>query len=470
MKFLRIRLLENHSFIFFLLFLPIIFNFVLNYFSKPVLETFNKFNYFDFFSSILLFYFLLNIGISIKTNLNLPYISTGIVIYFLSYFVIDSLILFFYENLTFNNLFFLINILWFFLIALSRKNRVSLLKISITYFALNVFNNIFYINLTKNKNVIGDVKDIHYDHVSNIYQNSYFYSVNNPTLEGYPQITAYFQAVLNRISISLDEFQHLSSSINVLYFLVILLIFEIDIRKSSKYYLATILTALIYNSEWLKLIFVDSLMTEGMLNYLFCSLILSGIKYLNSPNYNAPIIFFSLGLLYLCKQFISLLALISIIMFFLLIKDKFYALFGLSGIILKQLSHLFYFENLTINYHLKEIDLVDTFFDLILLRDLKLENISLIIKNLYLDKPTSLVFFLFFLITGVYYFKNGFLSKEINTLVTIILINFLFVFILYVSIWRNMELESPIRYMHNLMFLILITEFKIIETFEINKN
>lgn len=465
----KLKYFQNKDILFFLIFLPIPLNFILNYFSSPFIESILKFNYFDFFSSILLFCFLYIVGSYISENLNLPYVSTGIVVYILSYFVLDNFILFFYVNITNKNLFFITNALWFFYIVFLKKNWFDFFKIFFTYLFLNAFNNLFFAKLTINKNVVGDVKDIHYEHVSTIYQNSYFYSVNNPTLEGYPQLTSYFQAVLNRISISLDEFQHLASSINVLYFLVILLIFEIDISKGSKYYLSAILTALIYNSTWLKLVFVDSLMTEGTLNYLFCSMMLSAIKYLISQQFNAPIIFFNFGLLYLCKQFISLLALISICIFFLLIKNRTHALFGLSGLVLKELSHLFYFKDLTKNYHLKEVDLIDLFFDFILFRDLKLENITTIINNLFLDKPTFLIFFIFFFLAGIYYFENGFSSREINILVIIILINFLFVFMLYVSIWKNMELESPVRYMHNLMFLILISEFKIIETFKINK-
>ena len=41
--------------------------------------------------------------------------------------------------------------------------------------------------------------------------------------------------------------------------------------------------------------------------------------------------------------------------------------------------------------------------------------------------------------------------------------NFLLVFLLYVSVWRNMELESPIRYFLNLLHLTIVYEFLMIE-------
>jgi hypothetical protein len=459
-----VKIFKNKNFFYFLLFIPIPINFLKNYFSIQLLKAFSTYNYFDFISSLLLFLLLYNFGILIKTNLNLPFISTGIVIYILSYFILDNLILFFYDGLKSRSLFFLVNIGWLIYISFLGFKKLYLFKIFISYTSLNLFNNQFISKLSKNKNIIGDVKDIHFEHVSNIYENSYLFSMNNSSLEGYPQLTSYFQAVLSRVSIFMDEFQHISSSTYVMYFLLILLIFELDISTVSKFYLSCIFTALIFNSGWLKFIFVESLMTEGVLNYLFCTLILSSLKCLDSSIYNGQIIFFNLGLLYLGKQFISLLSLFAVIIFLLITKNKFYALYGFSGLILKQLSYRIHFKNLTVNYHLEEVDLKDTFFDLLLLRNIKLENINIILKNLYLDKPTTLVFFLFFFLSGVYLFKIGFKNKEINILIVMVILNFLLVFVLYISIWQNMELESPIRYMLNLLVLVIITEFKIIDS------
>ena len=53
-------------------------------------------------------------------------------------------------------------------------------------------------------------------------------------------------------------------------------------------------------------------------------------------------------------------------------------------------------------------------------------------------------------------------------------LNIVLVFLLYISVWRNMELESPIRYFLNYFHLILITTFQNIEMLKIkeksNKN
>ena len=109
----KLKYFQNKDILFFLIFLPIPLNFILNYFSSPFIESILTFNYFDFFSSILLFCFLYIVGRYISENLNLPYVSTGIVVYILSYFVLDNFILFFYVNITNKNLFFITNALWF---------------------------------------------------------------------------------------------------------------------------------------------------------------------------------------------------------------------------------------------------------------------------------------------------------------------------------------------------------------------
>ena len=170
----------------------------------------------------------------------------------------------------------------------------------------------------------------------------------------------------------------------------------------------------------------------------------------------------SLGILYLAKQFISILALMCIIFFFLSKKSRKYAIVGFTGVFIKEVSYLTFFSDLTKNYHLEEVDLLDTFFDFLYLRDLKISNIPEIFINLYLDKPISIVFLYLTAFGFFYFYKNGFKNHEITNYLIIILSNFVLIFLLYVSLWKNMELETPIRYMLNLLFLILITKFKII--------
>tara|TARA_Y100000389_G_scaffold167704_1_gene172993 strand:+ start:933 stop:2378 length:1446 start_codon:yes stop_codon:yes gene_type:complete len=460
--------LNNKNYIY-LIFSPIVANFLLNSFREVSVVKIQGFNYYNLFSTLLLFLFLFYVGKIVKLKLNLPYKSAGIVAYLLSFFIIDNIILFFYTNLNHSQIFIFVNLLWMFFLIYKKTRLFDLFVISSNFIFLNLYNVNFLNYLTRNKNIIGDVKDVHFEHVKNIYLESYFSSMNSPVLEGYPQFIAYFQAVLNRISISQPEFEHLSSSINVLYFLTILLIYEINLSDISKFTLSAVFTSLIFNSDWLQILFVDSLMAEGSLSYIFCTILISLTDQIKKTPKSSRFIFLLLGFLYLSKQFISILTLLIVIYFILKKLTRRYALFGLIGFLVKELSYESYFSNLIKNYHMKEIDYKDTVLDLLLFRDVKFENLRIILDNLYIDKPISIIFLIFFITVIVSQKIYRLKYTEVNFFSSIILINYLLIFTLYISIWRNMELESPIRYMLNLLHLNLFTEFYILNDY-VNKN
>ena len=447
----------------YILFLPLFLNFFYNFLTTSPIEKLLNFNYYDLISSLLLFLLLILIGDLIKNSLQLVNKSISIVLYLLSFFIADNI----FTILSFGTnhfiVFLIVNSFWL-IFLLSKKTKILDLTFLILSIALlNLYNHVFFNNLSKNKNVIGDVKDVHLQNVQNLYEKGYLYSMNNSALEGYPQLVAYFQATLNRLSISIETFSNLSSAVNVLFFLTLLLVYETKISNLGKFIMGMTFTVLIYNSEWLKLIFVDSLMTEGTLSYLLATILTGVVQTKNKGSKNLRLVFLLLGTLYLGKQFISLLSLFAVIYFLLLKETRKFAIFGFLGLFVKELSFITAFKNLTKNYHLKQIDLVDTLFDILLFRDLKITNIQTIVKNLFLDKPTFLIFLIFFILFGLSVFKKEASNKDLMFYSFIILINFLLVFLLYVSVWRNMELESPIRYFLNLLHLSIIYEFLIIE-------
>jgi len=454
------KLKKNYLYV---LFLPLFLNFFYNFLTTSLIEKFINFNYYDLISSLLLFLFLFLIGGLIKNSLQLINKSISIVLYLLSFFIADNIFTILGFGTDHYIVFLIVNSFWF-IFLLSKKIKIldiAFLTVSISL--LNFYNRVFFDNLGKNKNVIGDVKDVHLQNVQNLYEKSFLYSMNNSSLEGYPQLVAYFQATLNRISISTEIFSNLSSAINVLFFLTLLLVYETNISNFGKFIMGMTFTVLIYNSEWLKLIFVDSLMTEGTLSYLLAAILMGVVQTKNKGSKNLRLVFLLLGTLYLAKQFISLLSLIAVIYFLFLKETRKFAVFGFFGLILKELSFVTVFKNLTKNYHLKQIDLIDTFFDFILFRDLKISNIQTILRNLFLDKPSFLIFLIFFILLGILILKNKAFNKDLVIYSSIVLINFLLVFLLYVSVWRNMELESPIRYFLNLLHLTIIFEFLMIE-------
>ena len=176
----------------------IVLNYLTNIFENPIIETLLATNYFDMFSTILLFIFLYLISKEISSNFRLPYISTGFVTYMLSFFLVDILTLFVFTGLKFSLLFIFVNAGWFFLLIYRKANFKSLIFIISAFIVSNIYNNFFINSLSKNTNILGDVKDIHFEHVKNIYTNNYFQSISNSNWEGYPQMVAYFHATLNQ--------------------------------------------------------------------------------------------------------------------------------------------------------------------------------------------------------------------------------------------------------------------------------
>lgn len=442
----------------YLIYFPIFINFIVN-----IKGTITKvdINIFDVLISLLLFVFLLFVGMKIKQIYSLPYISTGILCYLFSFFIFDILVLFFNHNLKFSNLFIFVNSIWIIFIFI--KNKISSFLILITYLLLNYFSNTFINKLSLNKNIIGDVKDIHLQHIKNIFEFNYFYSINNPTLEGYPQLSAYFHALLNMISHNSEIFFAKTATVNVLFLLFLLMFFEMNLSKLSKIYISILFTSLIFNSQWLKFLFIDSFMTEGILSYLFLVTLLSCLKTEKNLNNSNFLVFLLIGMLYFSKQFISTLALLVICIYLINKTTRKYAIVGLTGVLLKETSQAFVFSNIQKNYHLKEVDLIDTFFDLILFRNLKLENINIIIENIFIDKPVSLILIYLVILIFAYLLIYINLDRELNLTLFVILINFVLIFLLYISLWRNMELESPVRYILNLLPLILYFQFKILD-------
>jgi hypothetical protein len=138
-------------------------------------------------------------------------------------------------------------------------------------------------------------------------------------------------------------------------------------------------------------------------------------------------------------------------------------LFGFSGIVLKELLYLFVFTEVSKDHHIEQIDVRDTIFDLLLFRDLQIQNIISILQNLWKDKPIVILFFIFYF---SYIYSRIFVKKfELQTDLIFILINLniVFVFLIYISVWQNMELESPIRYFMNYLHLLVISIFLVIE-------
>jgi len=276
-------------------------------------------------------------------------------------------------------------------------------------------------------------------------------------MEGYPQFVSYIQALFLQLPNFTSEYSFYSFSSHLIYYLTILFFLELNISKNNKIILIALFTSLIGNSDWLQFLFTTSLMSEGVVSLFTAVLIVNLFEVKLSSKIVNSLSFFNLGLLYLSKQFNSTIALIIIISFLIINRGSIAVFFGFFGFIINELAYLIIFPNISKEHHIRQIDLQDMIFDLMLFRDLKFENILLILKNLWIDKPYVLIIIVFYLTFINAYLKTNQLSLQQVTIFLIVNLNFIMIFALYISSWQNMELESPIRYMLNMLHLTLVS-------------
>ena len=134
-----------------ILFAPLFINFFVNVADKiPIL---NEINYYNLGSTVLGFLSFVFLGIVIKENLNLNSVSLGIVIYLLSFFLLDILILFVTKDIPFKYLFILTNLFWLVLILIKRIKLNYLYIFLINFITLRIYNSIFISKLQPNSNL-----------------------------------------------------------------------------------------------------------------------------------------------------------------------------------------------------------------------------------------------------------------------------------------------------------------------------
>lgn len=451
---------------FFILFSPIILNSVSNFIiSFP--EIFINFNIYNLISTILFFLFLFVVGLNIKESLNLNTISFGVSNFILSFFIFEKINILFNLNLQFSSIIYLNIIFWIFIFLLKRNNIKFLLFLISSMSALRLFNYSYVNKYDVNANIEVDVW-YYIEFSKSISKNGYLFSLQNNIFEGYSQFSSYLHSIFHYLNFFTNNFEYFRSTTNVLFFLSILLIFESTKDFSSKIFTIFLYVCLTINSDWLNFLMIDSLMSEGILNYLFATLVFSIFK-----EENKSLVFFLFGFLIFSKQFYITLILLSLPIFIVNKNYRKFSIYLVAGYIFKNISYSTRLKDLEPDHHIRQIDLKDTFFDLLLFRNLKIENIILIFKNLAKDVPLSLfIILILFLYLYNLKAKNIF---ELNYLFFLIVINFILILLLYISVWRYMELESPIRFILNLylvkfIFLTKLLDFTSKDRLKVSKN
>lgn len=399
------------------------------------------------------------LGKCIQKTFKLPFISTGIIFYFIFAFLLNNLFLFFLKNISFSSFFFFYNVLLFFLILIRKVDYKNFIYFMAFTFINFIYNSSIY-NFKNNVVTLkGDVFYQWFPMAKNIYDNNYYYSLNNPFLDGYGQLISYTHAMLFKLNYNFGEFEFINSTVNVLLPLTILIIFELNIAKKNKFLLSIFFTVMVINSQWLNYLFVNSLMGEGVTSYFFCVAFFTLISSLKSE-YNENIPFIIFGSIYFTKQFVSVLVLLICLLIIFKKEQRIKAPFLFLPIIINEFNLLGVLKNSKRDAYASDFDFRDTLLDLMTNTNLELSNILIIFKNIFRDKPLTYIlitFILLFFITFLYGFNKSF---DNYLFFAIFCLNFLFILTLYVSAWRNMpELESPVRYILNLFHTTIIYIF-----------
>ena len=197
-------------------------------------------------------------GNLVKKILKFDSVSVGIIAYLFSFFIIDSLILFFYQQLSFIEIVLIVNLLWLSFFIFKSWNVTNLLQIIFSIISLRLFFDFFESRLTKNKNIIGDVEAVFFNQAKNIYEGSYFNSVNNYIVEGYPQFLSYIQSIFLGLSANIQQYNFYSFTSHIVFYFSLLFFIELNISKFHKLTLISLFSLLILNSSFLSFLFTTS--------------------------------------------------------------------------------------------------------------------------------------------------------------------------------------------------------------------
>lgn len=432
---------------------PLIFNFLSNLLTSE--DYFNFINFFDLTSSALIFLFLLSFGYLVKLTNNTFTLTFSIILYLISFFLFESIVYIFTTQINLHTTFILVNGLWLIYLFLNLKKKIYVLFPALTFILMRSFNLSQVNEISFSKNLTGDVVDVFLPNILKIYENNLYFSLTNTVHEGYPQFMSYLDAVIFKLSFGLDSYEFGLPTAFVFYFLFLLLFFETQLSFKNKINASLFFSILIFNSAWLQFLFTTSLMNERLASYLFLGILIT--IFTNSKEQNPKLVYFIFSFIFITKQFFSVLLLVCFLAFMASKKYRKNSFLLLSAFLLRELYHFTYLRGVQKDHHIVQIDIRDTILDIILFRNLSVENIVIILNNLFTDKPATylvVLFFTTFLLSTILLRSDN--TYEENLYLFLSVLNFLFILLLYISVWRDMELESPIRYIYSFIPIYII--------------
>ena len=462
--------LIKNNILFLIMFFPFMLNFLLNIFQNPeFILNFSSQNIINFFSTFFISVFFLCLFKLISKSLKIDSNSLSAVYFFFSYFIFDSLFLPITKYLSFSENFYLVSTLWI-IVIIYKKPKIQELLMVISSFLVSFFYNRFYLRiLSDNSKYIelnSDVPLQWLDITSMIYDNNYFYALDNNLIEGQGLLISYIQSIILKINFNTETFIFINNNYNLVFLISFLLIFDTNLTKKNKYISSASFLIVLLNNDWLYYLFANSLMLEGFVSLFFAIMIYYFYKHIHSNDKNSIYYFISFGSLVLSKNFISLIIILLIFYSLKFIKQNRKVVFSFIVYFSYIVYQKIFFSDLQNFAYTNEINFRELLFDLILLRNLQFDNITNIIKQFLIDKPTSLIVLFFLLINFYIFISKKRLSNTVFLIFIISLTNYLLVNILYISYWQNVEFESSYRYLMSCFHIIFLSNIVNLDEFE----
>ena len=440
-----------------ILVLPLLVNFVINLSENNNLTTFYSENliylFSLIFSSYFFFLFLKYINSAFEVNsysLSLCYIFSGA-------FLFEFLLLPFKDSLK-NNISLIIFLLLLIGLATLKMRSIStFFHLLFSYLTMVFFSNNFYDRLANISNYIewsSDVPAQWLEISSRIHERGLFQVYYDNPIRGQGLFISYTQSLIFKINFPLQEFEFSRISTNLLILFSVLIFFDLKIMFKNKIFLSLGFVVYVLNSGWLTYLIFDSLMLEGLISFIFAVYLYHSYRYMSIKFSSRSIVFFVLfSALFESKEFLSTLGFIYILYLFFWKRN----VNTVASLVIFGIQHLYSKRFVYASSESPYLDgrgPLDIIFDILTFQNIDLSIISKIISQFYLDKVTTYIFICFILISFI---RIKGLNQGIeNRITAIVVLNIVFIFILYTNWWKNIEIESSFRYFINSIYLIFI--------------
>lgn len=405
----------------------------------------------------LLFYFYLSKLISHTLALNS--LSLSITYFLLSFFIFDLFVSFISKEIPFKTSITIVLAIWLVFLSMKTINKDRILKLIAIYIASLFINNRYFNNLKNLDNYIElntDVPLQWLELAELISSKNYYFAFTNNIIDGQSLVLSHVQSTVFNLNFYLRDFQFIRLNSNIFLFFSLLLIYDLNISKKNKIIASFSIASLLLNSDWLTYLFLDSLMLEGTVSFLFAALVINLNKYLTKKLNLKSLAYFSFfSCLFFTKQFISLISLFLIVYVFLRYRNV-NAMIGLAFYFADYIYKIMYTPNVESFELLNSTSSIELLKDVLFFNNLEFSNIIKIISQLLIDRPVSYLIFLFLALNIFRIYKYNLDQPDLNLYLFIVVINFILIFLLYIVWWKDFGIQSSFRYIMNVFYLLFI--------------